>query len=230
MHYPSRKLYVIRDCLRRNIVKLSHSSAIEKRVRCASQIRSNAETHIFPLVPLKWKMNSLPWAIFLILTGREKIGEVALCLPCFNSRQSLTSVWFLEVKLKGSALLHLAGPIALKARLGQERCSHTESTSKSNVFCSWAQLREWIHSANTFCRRCSVEMKFSVSRFAFFVIVLLPPKYYCEASWHFCMKSAGLPLCYYISQNKRENTLNNTQHSNRNTAQKAKQRKIISAI
>lgn len=114
-------------------------------VRCASQIHSNAETHLFLLVPLKWKMNSLPWAIFLTLTGGEKIGKVALCLPCFNSRQSLTSLWFLEVKFKGNALLCLAGPIALKACLGQERCSHTESTSRSDMFRSWPQLRERAH-------------------------------------------------------------------------------------
>lgn len=147
MHYPGRK-FIIRDSLRGNIVKLHHSLAIQKRVRCASQIHPIPETHIFLLVPLKWKMNSLPWAIFLILTGREKMGKVSLCLLCFNSRQGSASQWFLKVKFKGGALLDLAGPIALKVCLRQEGCSLTESTCRSDMSCSWAQPRQWFYSPN----------------------------------------------------------------------------------
>jgi len=142
VHYPCRK-FLIRECLRGNSVKLYHSPAIQNRVRCASQIHPIAETHIsFLLVPLKRKMNSLPGAIFLTLTGREKIGKVSLGLLCFNSRRGLASQWFLEVKLKRGALLYLAGPIALKVCLWQKGCSLIESTCRSDMSRSWALLRE----------------------------------------------------------------------------------------
>lgn len=176
MHYPSRK-FIIRDCLRGNIVKLYHSPAIQKRVRCASQIHSIAETHIFLLVPLKWKMNSLPWAIFLILTGREKMGKVSLCLPCFNSRQGLATQWFLEVKFKRSALLYLAGPIALKVCLRQKGCSLTESTCKNDMSSSWAQLREWFYSPSTINpRRCCIGMNDQIFIKWFILFLLLQKK------------------------------------------------------
>lgn len=174
MHYPSRK-FIIRERLRGNIVKLYHSPAIQKRVRCASQIHPIAETHIFfLLVPLKGKMNSLPWAIFLILTGREKMGKVSLCLPCFNSRQGLASQWFLEVKFKRGALLYLAGPIALKVCLRQKGCSLTESTCRSDVSRSWAQLRGRFFSPSTInCLQCSIGMNYQIFITLFILFLLL---------------------------------------------------------
>lgn len=128
----------------------------------------------FLLVPLKRKMNSLPWAIFLILTGREKMGKVSLCLPCFNSRQGLASQWFLEVKFKRGALLYLAGPIALKVCLRQKRCSLTESTCRSDMSRSWAQLRERFFSPSTInCLQCSIVMNYQIFIKLFILFLLL---------------------------------------------------------
>lgn len=156
MHYPSKK-FIIRDCLRGKHCQTSlfprNSETCQTRITDSPYCWNSF--FIILLVPLKWKMNSLPWAIFLILTGREKMGKVSLCLLCFNSRQGLASQWFLEVKFKRSALLSLAGPIALKVCLRQEWCSLTESTCSSDTSCSWAQMRDLFYSPNTItCLQC----------------------------------------------------------------------------